>query len=496
MEVFSTRTDTFESQAMNLKADVLSVSPRSEVALSLDRIFDATWVPTGRLAKAPLGGGATRELLDNVTDADWNAEGSDLAVARRVNGQFRLEYPPGKVLYETSGYISDLRFSPAGDQIAFLDHAFFGDDRGHVSVVDLQGQCRVLAGEFFSEQGLAWSPKGDEIWFTGSEGGEPSALRAVDLRGRSRVVVAAPIRMHLQDIAADGKVLLSSELLRLQIGTADSKTGRQHDMTALQWPAIEGISENGSMILLNSFDIGADTNYRLYVQRTDGSAPVQIGVGGGTGFSRDAKWVTAIDPTHPEKLLIIPTGVGETRTLHAPQDQHYLGAALLPNDKQILISTVGTGGAPQSAVQDLASGSVRPIGSAGRFVSTFVGRMYPGPSLDGKYCILTDGKDHYWLQPLDGTQEREIPGINAREIPLEWHDDANSLFISRSIGSDVEITTLNLTTGQRKLWTHFSPADRTAIVGSSSIVITPDGGHYGYMVQRVYSTLFLVDGLR
>ena len=496
MDIFSTRTDTFESQPLNLKADLLSVSPASEMALSLDRVFDPLWVPTGRLAKASLGGGATRELLDDVTDADWNTDGSELAVTRRVNGQFRLEYPPGKVLYETSGYISDLRFSPAGDQIAFLDHGLFGDDRGGISVVDLQGHRRVLAGEFSSEQGLAWSPKGNEIWFTANEAGEPSALRAVDLQGRRRVVTAAPIRMRLQDIAADGKVLLSSELMRWQVGTGDSKTGRQHDMTAFQYPQVIAISRDGSTILLNSFDISLDANYRLYVQRTDGSPPVQVGEGTGTGFSPDAKWVTAIDPTHPEKLLVIPTGVGETRTLQAPQGHYYVGAALLPDDKQILISTVGPGGAPQSALQDLESGSVRRIAPAGRYVAAFIGLLYPGPSLDGRYCVLTDGKDHYWLQPLDGATGREIPGISAGERLMEWHDDSNNLFVSRPIGSDVEIYTLNLTTGQRKLWTRFSPADKTAIAGHSSMVITPDGAHYGYMVQRIYSTLFLADGLR
>ncbi len=159
MQIISTRTDTFESQPLNIQADMLGISSNSEMALSLDRNFDTLWVPSGRLAKAPLGGGATRELLDDVTDADWNKDGSDLAIARRVDGQFRLEYPAGKILYQTTGYISDVRFSPSGDQIAFLDHPFFGDDRGNVSLVDLQGHRRILAGEYSSEQGLAWSAR-------------------------------------------------------------------------------------------------------------------------------------------------------------------------------------------------------------------------------------------------------------------------------------------------------------------------------------------------
>ena len=44
----------------------------------------------------------------------------------------------------------------------------------------------MLTEEFTSEQGLACSPKGDEIWFTAIKFGERSELRAVDLKGRSR----------------------------------------------------------------------------------------------------------------------------------------------------------------------------------------------------------------------------------------------------------------------------------------------------------------------
>ena len=496
MEIQSTRTDTLESQPLNFKADLLGVSASGEMALSLDRTFDILWVPTGRLAKAPLGGGATRELLDNVTDADWNPDGSELAIARRVNGQFRLEYPAGKVLYQTWGYISDLRFSPAGDQIAFLDHPIYGDDRGDVTMVDLKGNRKILASGFASAQGLAWTPKGNEVWFTAQQGSDANSLRAVDLRGRQRLVAAGPARMHLHDIAADGKVLLSSELLRWQIGVVDKKTGQARDLTAFQWPNVDGISRDGSMILLNSFDIMTNANYRLYVQRTDGSSPVLVGEGAGTGFSADGKWVTALDPVNPDHASVIPTGVGETRTLPAPKGLKYLGLALLPEGKRLLISVVGPGESPHSALQDLESGVVSPVGPASRYVPDFAGRLTPGPSPDGKYCILTDGKNHYWLQPLDGGDAREIQGVNPGDILLEWHDDLNNLFVSRSVRSDVEIYNLNLTTGERKLWTRFSPADKTAIAGNTWAVITPDGAHYSYLVQRLYSILFLADGLR
>ena len=76
------------------------------------------------------------------------------------------EYPIGKVLYETSGYISDLRISPNGDRIAFMDHHVRWDNRGNVAAVDLAGNYTALSEENTGEEGLAWSSDGSEIWYT------------------------------------------------------------------------------------------------------------------------------------------------------------------------------------------------------------------------------------------------------------------------------------------------------------------------------------------
>ena len=81
---------------------------------------------SGTLARMPLVGGAPREVLENVEWADWSPDGSQLAIVRDVGGRDRLEYPIGKVLYETGGWISHPRISRKGDSIAFLDHPVQG----------------------------------------------------------------------------------------------------------------------------------------------------------------------------------------------------------------------------------------------------------------------------------------------------------------------------------------------------------------------------------
>jgi eukaryotic-like serine/threonine-protein kinase len=497
MTLFSTRIDTLQSQPLNVKADLLGISRSGELAVSLNQIFDS-WTPSGRLARVPLGGGATRELLDDVIDADWNKDGSDLAISRRVANGSRLEYPPGKVLYEASGWISDLRFSPTGDQIAFLDHPLIGDDRGWVSVIDLRGHRRVLTQEFSSEQGLAWSPSGDEIWFSAApvESGTPARpISAVNLQGKFRIVASAPIYLQLQDIAPDGRVLLSTVTVSSSIGTGETKSGRLHELSGIVHRWISAISTDGGMLLVNGFDTNKNNSYQLYLQSADDSPPVMIGEGGGAGLSPDGKWAIAVDVPHPDTLFIIPTSVGDSRALHAPPSRQYAGAAFFPDGKRLLITTKATGQVTESAVQDLDSGAVHPFGKPGRHLPVSGLRLFPGPSPDGRFCIKTDDTNHYWLQPIDGGEAKEIAGVNPAERIIGWHGDSNNLFLSDPTGADAEVYNLNLATGARTLWVRFSPLEKAGI-RSKEILFTPDGSRFAYVGRKINSNLFVADGLR
>ncbi len=49
-------------------------------------------------------------------------------------------------------------------------------------------------------------------------------LRAVDLGGQTRIVAAAPVCLHLQDIAEDGQVLITSDAVNYRVGTGESKS--------------------------------------------------------------------------------------------------------------------------------------------------------------------------------------------------------------------------------------------------------------------------------
>ena len=149
-----------------------------------------------------MSGGTPREVLDNVQDADWAADGQNMAVVRFVpeNSHWRLEYPIGKVLFDSINWISNPKISPDGKRVAFADHENpGGDDQGSIAVIEPDGSERKLSSGWSSEQGILWSPTGDEIWFTASNSGSAENLRGVTLAGKLRTITNVPGGMWLQD---------------------------------------------------------------------------------------------------------------------------------------------------------------------------------------------------------------------------------------------------------------------------------------------------------
>ena len=137
IQVYSTRIDSHESRILDLpQGGLFAIASTGEMAVAIGQRTLVSWERTGTLARAQLAGGAPREVLERVEEADWSPDGRQLAVVRDVNGVRRLEYPVEKVIYSTAGYISHIRVSPSGDRVAFLDHPVRGDNAGLVAVVD------------------------------------------------------------------------------------------------------------------------------------------------------------------------------------------------------------------------------------------------------------------------------------------------------------------------------------------------------------------------
>src|SRR5262249_23823395 len=253
-----------------------------------------------------------------VEFADWDPSAKDCAIVHACGMRRRLEYPIGRTLYETTGWVGNPRVSPRGDRVAFADHPSVGDDGGSVAVVDTAGKKRTLSPVFGSLQGIAWSPDGSEVWFTAAEVSNRS-LRAVSLAGKVRVLARVAGALTIQDVARDGRALVIHETRRLGMSARAPGESRERDLSWLDWSRPVGLSRDGKALLLCGSGEGGGAGYSFYVRGTDGSPAVRLGGGQGVAISPDGKWALALihKLTDPQ-ILLYPTGPGQPRPVSLP----------------------------------------------------------------------------------------------------------------------------------------------------------------------------------
>ena len=358
-EAFTTRIGGPESRPLGLaSAGGPAVSSAGELALSLG--CELNWAECrGTLARMPLAGRAPREVLEDVFYADWSPDGKNLAVARAVDGHIRLEYPIGKVLYEAPGWINYPRVSPRGDQIAFLDHPVLGEDDGSVAIVDLAGHKTTLSGGWKNLKGLAWSPSGDEVWFSADRAGRSQFIFAVTLSGKVRLVLQAPGWMRLQeDLARWSRLAAAGESTQPHhiSGTRRIVT----DLSWFDWSTAADLSADGKKLLFYEWGEGVAGNATVYLRDSDGGDAIRLGDGRALALSPDGKFALALQTGSASTLVLLPTGPGAEKRLPASGLKEFYSAAWFPSGKRILFVAAGSDAQPRSYIQDIDDGAVHP----------------------------------------------------------------------------------------------------------------------------------------
>jgi hypothetical protein len=480
--LYSTREESPDSLTLAFpNADVASISPSGELALIMDRKILAGYAQVGTLARASLSGGAARAVLEDVQDADWLPDGSGFVAAHTVGGRYRLEFPVGKVVYETSGYVSDVRVSPDGALVAFVDHPFLGDDRGSIAVIDGAGKKRTLAGEYSSVQGVAWAHRGGEIWFTGAQLGSARALYAVTTAGAPRTIARVPANLHLGDVGADGSALVWDDNSRFGIiGHAKDDT-KDLDLSWLDWSTAPKISYDGRTIVFTEEGDGGGPEYSVYLRSIDGSPAVRLGSGLASALSPDGKWVLTVrlNPA-PAQLVLLPTGAGEAKLVTNDALSHAAGW-FTADGTHVIVRAAEAGHQPRLYLNDLSGGASVPITPEG---------VTGIPSPDGKLVVAPDGK----LYPTDGGAPRLIPGIDPADRIESFAAEPGNLFVRRRLpAGDFQILRVDAATGRRTLLHQIARIPGT--VGGQWFAITPDGSAYAMTYSVSQSDLFRVTAL-
>jgi serine/threonine protein kinase/dipeptidyl aminopeptidase/acylaminoacyl peptidase len=481
-ELYLARLDSPESRPLGVRGRLLSISKQSQLAVLLNPTYGAGFRWNGTLARLPLAGGAPRELATNIQEADWNSAGDDLAIIRIVAGYTRIEFPIGQVRFQTTGWVSHLRFSPDGKEMAYLEHPEVDDDGGMVALLGSDGSRRLLTGKFNSIQGLAWNATRNEIWFTASRISGARELYAVDRAGRERPISGAPSELTLDDISTDGRPLLTAGNSRANIIALPPGATEQRELGWLDASSLRDLSPDGQLILFDESGEGGGPYYSVYVRKTDGTPAVRLGEGSGQALSPDDQWAIAIQQRFsPSRMVLYPLGAGESRVVTGrftinkaswtPDGRNIVFLGQLPNQTSHVYLISASGGEAKQ---------ICPDGFEGWLVSP-----------NGRTVLVTGADRNRYLCPISGGAPQLLKGLSSALILAGWTPDGKSMLVYRRFTSPVRVMKFDIDSGRSELWKEISAPFPVGV-----LKISADGKGYAFRVYSDRGDVYLLEGAR
>jgi eukaryotic-like serine/threonine-protein kinase len=488
VQIYAASKEIPESRPIDVKqSTLLSVSATGELAILTNARRLPHYEFQGTLATMPMGGGAPREILRNVTAADWAPDGQSMAIVHMVEGKYRLEYPQGKVLFETTGSISHARISPDGKMVAFLHHPSLGDDRGDVMIVDGTSKPRILSDGWESEEGLAWSTTKDEILFSAIRAGSDLELLAVTPSGKTRVVLTEPGGVRLMDISPDGRMIVSYSEVQY-IVAASVAGGPERDLSWLDASFQPSLSADGKWILFSEGSADPTGQYSVCLRKTDGSPIIRLGEGLAYSLSPDGTWAWALLQKDPPEIELLPTGPGELRRPERSNIESYSAMGWMPSSQEYLFAGNEPGHGSRIYIQSIDNGKARPI-----TVEGFAAAARIPISPDGKRFAAYDQNHHAWdlCQVQDG-KCGPLAGSEEHDLQAQWSADGKYIYAG-GFEPVAGFWRIEISTGHRQLWKQISPADPVGTGNDSPTYITPDGKSFATGYNRLLDQLYIAD---
>ena len=462
---------------------LLAVMPSGEMLIRFDREGGPV------LAQIPSSGGPPRELIDGVSYADWTPTGGGrMAIVRQVASESRLEYPAGRLLHRTGSTLSHLRISPDGERVAVLEHPFFGDDRGSLVVIASDGARTVLSEGWASIEGVAWSPDGEEVWFSAAGAGLEATVHAVSLSGDRREVLRVPGRVVLHDVARDGRVILDRSTVRFELKGRFPGAEGERDLSWLDLSLPTDLSDDGRQLVFAESGAGGGPGYSVFLRETSGAAPVRLGDGMASTLSPDGRWVAALAVSGPPRIVLLPTGAGETRALSTHGLADYTGVGWTPDSRTVVFAARGASGALRLYAQGVDG---RPARELAPFALRGSRRFPVAPGGERVAVAAADGALAF-VRLEDGRTDR-VRGSLVGDRALAWSSDGEWLYVQRARNPTIE--RLSVTGGGREPVVEMRASDPAGALGPLSPVITPDGRHHAFVYARRLSDLYVVEGL-
>jgi Tol biopolymer transport system component/predicted Ser/Thr protein kinase len=491
-DVFLTGPASPESRGLGLRsARLFSISAHNELAVALDCRYTGDNSQTGTLAVVPLYGGAPRTVMPDVSEADWDPAGKQLAIVRNTGGWSRLEYPPGKVLYQSAGWIGDLRFSPRGGRIAFSDHRKRDYDTGRIAVIELGGKVQFLSGEWESVEGLAWSRDGREVWYAASNSDYADTVYAAAPGAKGpRLVCRFPVSIKVEDLDRDGRLLFTtfdsdSNENRRKVTGADRE--QRLDWLGSGYPA--DLSNDGTLLLFSRYGHAAGSRCGVYLRKLTEAEPIRLGDGDAIALSPDGIRALALQNAEPDRLIVFQNQADSPQVVAGSGLEYQPVGQWFPDSRRILFEANEAGHGTRIWVQEVPAGKPQAITPEG---VTLEGS---GLAPDGSVVAARSSNGTLRFYPIADGPVREIPGLAPADRLVRWTGSGQSLVIMARAGGTVRLEEVDITTGRRSPLHELSGASSLGVTEISQMLATADSKTIVYSQARRIRTLRLAEGL-
>ncbi len=483
IKLFSTRPGSPDSTALNLPdADLMAVSrPTNDLLTTIGAAPALAFYTRGTLARASISGGAPRAIAERVIAADFSPDGQAIAAIVASGAGFSLQFPIGTERLHTAYAISHVRIAPDGEQLAFLSHPLGGDE-GDVRVLGKTGEPRTISTGWLTLGGLAWANGGREVWFTATRKGAVRALWAVTLEGRERELYRSTDSLTLEDVAPDGRALLSagSNRSRVYYGSLHETTDR--DLSWFDYDNLPSISADGKVVAFTESGEGAGSTYGTFVRPGSGEAAVRVADAAGGSLAPDGTHVFGTDVQNPLMGVLAPTGTGAPKRIPLKTLEQIRNWNWYPDSRHVILIGNEPGHQVRSWRLDTATGELRavtPEGAQGLVITP-----------DGRLLAVGAGTDRYFLDLQTGTKT-PAKGTEPGDTAAGFTSDGSAFYAFQHDSQGGRIFRVDIASGVRTLVRTLHPSD-PGLVSISTPFVSLDGEHFAYSITSLTSQLFLL----
>jgi len=353
---------------------------------------------------------------------------------------------------------------------------------------------KQLAGEYWGEEGLAWSADGRSVLFSASETGVEQQPLIVNVSGTPVVRQRIPSAdtMVLYDVAADGRMLIVRDDFRFSLRALLPGETSERDLPWLDFPQGGVLSSDRRILTFTDLSQNAGPNYAVAVRDLASDKVIRLGTGASWGPSPDGRWVGAVMPATNE-IYLYPTGVGQPQHVDRRPIADLTGdppwpaiPQWMPDGKRLLMCGTEPGRPPRCYLVPIAGGSPQPITPEG------VRAAWLAP--DGR-TLLVHGSQGFETRTIDSDAHTAVRGFKVDDAVIGWND-GHSIAVNASRGVPARIESVDIATGARAPLREIAPPD-TAGVYELMVTQWTDGGRsYVYHYGRTLDVIFVAKETR